>query len=54
MQRDPRQVGFIVVSVSTSHALGRGFTPQLSHTKDHNKNDTNCLPAWHACVRVGI
>ena len=21
---------------------------------DHHKNGTNCLPAWHACVRVGV
>ena len=24
------------------------------HTKDHQKNGTNCLPALHACVRVGV
>ena len=21
--------------------------PGLGHTKDHHKNGTNCLPAWH-------
>ena len=24
------------------------------HNKDHHKNGTNCLPAWHTCVRVGV
>ena len=38
----------LVVSVSASH------TPWASHTKDHHKNGTNCLPAFHACVRVGV
>ena len=28
-----------------THAVGHGFA---SHTKDHNWNGTNCLPAWHA------
>ena len=25
----------LVVGMSASHVLGRGFTPQLGHTKDH-------------------
>ena len=37
-----------VVSVSASHTLGRGFASRQGHTKDHHKNGTNCLPAWHA------
>ena len=24
------------------------------HSNDHHKNGTNCLPALHACVRVGV
>ena len=44
------------VSVSASHMVGCGFASRLCHTctKDHNKNGTNCLPALHACVRVGV
>ena len=38
----------LVVSVSTSHMAGRGFASRPGHTKDHHKNGTNCLPAWHA------
>ena len=49
----PRWVG-LVVSVSTSHAVGRGFALRPGHTKDHYKNATNCFPAWHADVRVGV
>ena len=48
-----RRIG-LVVSVSASYAAGRGFAPRPGHTKDHHKNDTSCLPAWHACVRVGV
>ena len=40
-----------VVSVSTSHKVGRGIAARPGYTKD-NKNGTNCLPAWHA-VRKG-
>ena len=46
----PHCVGFVVI-VPTSHALV--FAPRPGHTKDHHKNGTNCLPAWHACIRVG-
>ena len=49
----PHQVG-LVVNVSTSHAVGHGFAPQPGYTKDHHKNGTNCLPALHACVRIGV
>ena len=38
------QVG-LVVSVSASHTGQFGFAPRPSHTKDHHKNGTNCLPA---------
>ena len=37
----PCRVGS-VGSVSASRTVGRG------HTKNHHKNGTNCLPAWHA------
>ena len=47
----PHWVG-LVISVSASHVVGRGFAPWPGHTKDLHKNGTNCLPAWHACVRV--
>ena len=43
----PCRVG-LVVSVSASHAEGREFASRPGHTKDHQKNGTNCLPAWHA------
>ena len=43
----PCRVG-LVVSVSAPHTVGRGFASQPGHTKDHHKNGTNCLPAWHA------
>ena len=33
--------------------LGRRFTAQLGHTKNH-KNGKNCLSAWNAGVRVGV
>ena len=45
--RFPSSVG-LVVSVSASRPVGRGFDPRPGHTKDHHKNGTNCLPAWHA------
>ena len=32
--------------VSLSYVVG--------HTKDYHKNGTNCLPAWHAGVMVGV
>ena len=38
----------LVVSVSASHTVGREFASRPGHTKDHYKNGTNCLPAWHA------
>ena len=37
----------LVLSVSASHAVGRGFAPQPGHTNGHHKNGTNCLTAWH-------
>ena len=45
----PRQVG-LVVSMSTSQAVSCGFTPLTGHTKDHHKNGTNFLPAWHTLL----
>ena len=47
----PCRVGS-VGSVSTSRTVGREFAPRPGHTKDHLKNGTNCLPAWHA-MRLG-
>ena len=56
----------LVVSVSASRTVGRGFASWPGHTKDHHKNGTNCLPAWHAmnqvrsmtvqpdCLRAGV
>ena len=49
----PCQVG-LLVSVSASRMVGRGFTSRPGHTKGHHKNGTNCLPALHACVRAGV
>ena len=43
----PCQVG-LVVSMSASHTVSREFASRPGHTKDHHKNGTNCLPAWHA------
>ena len=43
----PCRVG-LVVSVSASRTIGREFASLPGHTKDHHKNGTNCLPAWHA------
>ena len=36
------------------NVVGCEFASRLGHTKDHHKNGTNCLPALHACVRVGV
>ena len=46
----------LVVGVTASHAVGRGFASQTGHTKDHNKHGTYCLclPALLACDRVGV
>ena len=49
----PCRVG-LVVSVSASHTFSREFASRPGYTKDHHKNGTNCLPAGHACVRVGV
>ena len=38
----------LMVSVSASHTVGCGFASRPGHTKDHHKNGTNCLLAWHA------
>ena len=35
--------GFIHIS----DTVGNEFTSPQGHTKDHHKNGTNCLPAWH-------
>ena len=41
-----------MVSESASHSIGREFASRSVHTKDHHKNGTNYLPAWHA-MRYG-
>ena len=43
-----------MASVSASHMVGCGFASWPGHTKDRHKNGTDCLPALHACVRVGV
>ena len=52
MYVEPCRAG-LVVSVSASHTVGREFASRPGHTRDHHKNGTNCLPAWHTCVMVG-
>ena len=49
-QGTSRQIDWVglVVSGSTSHRVGRVFVSQPGHTKDHHKNNTNCLPVWYA------
>ena len=44
----------LVVVMSDSHVVSCGFAPLLGYTKDHHKNVTNCLPAWHTGIRVGV
>ena len=34
--------------------VGSVGSVSASRTKDHHKNGTNCLPAWHAMRRVGV
>ena len=34
--------------ISASLTVGREFASRPGHTKDHHKNGTNCLSAWHA------
>ena len=41
-------------SNGTANLTDLGFAPRPGHTKDHHKNGTNCLPAWHAGTRVGV
>ena len=42
----PCRVG-LVVSVSASHSVGRGFASRPGHTNDHHNN---CLAALHAML----
>ena len=30
---------------TASHVVGHGFMPKSGHTKEHQENGTNCLPA---------
>ena len=49
----PYHVG-LMASMSASHTVCRGFASQPGRTKDHHKNGTNCFPALHACIKVGV
>ena len=50
LQRNgPCRVG-LVVSLSASHTVGRGFASRPGHTKDQYKNGMNCLPALQASI----
>ena len=40
--------------MSTFHTVGREFMSRPGHTKEHYKNGTNYLPAWHAGMRVKV
>ena len=40
----------LVVTVSASHKVGRGFASQPGDTKNHHKSGTNSLPALHTWV----
>ena len=40
----------LVVSMSASHAVGRGFASRPGHTKDQYKNGTYYLPALYSGV----
>ena len=42
----------LVVSVSTSHAVNRRFAPWLGHSKDDDKQGTNCRKDRVACGTV--
>ena len=37
----------------SAHEVGCRFVSGLGHTKDHHKNDTNCLPRCIACMLYG-
>ena len=49
----PCRVGS-VGSVSASHTVAREFASRPGHTKDHHKNGTHCLPAWHTMRQLGL
>ena len=44
----------VVVSLFASHVVGCGFMSRPGHTKHHHENGRNCLPPWHANVRVRV
>ena len=45
----------LVISVSVSNAVGRGFAPLPGYTFDFYKNGTNCLSFWHCnCIKCRI
>ena len=43
-----------LVSMSASRVVGRGLVHLPCHTKDYHSNGTNCLLAWHTCIRVVV
>ena len=43
-----------VLYLSSNGLVVSVLAPQPGHTKDSHKNGTNCLPVWHAGVRVGV
>ena len=42
------------IKVYIKKMVKRRLASLLGHTKDHSKNGTNCLPAWHAGFKVGV
>ena len=42
------EIGTIVIHPLTLHDYLLAVVFFWRHTKDHHKNGTNCLPAWHA------
>ena len=47
----PRRDG-AVVSVSVSHAVGRGVASRPGHSEDHHKHGKNCLTPWLATIEA--
>ena len=42
----------VLVSATTSEAVGHGFSSQSGYTKHHHKDGTNFSPAWHTDIMV--
>ena len=43
-----------IASTDLLHNFMQAVGLHLSHTKDHHKNGTNGLPAWHINVWVAV